>query len=143
MMRTEATAPQIAKLRPLKRQRSSTFPVYQDLVAAVVKPNEQPDPTVAHVLATCAGYGYSDTETVSMILARLGLVDNRGLPVEENVDAMFICSTAHIVQSHDGRVVIVCYRGTQPANFVNWLTDADVNPETVAYPFAGETRPYS
>src|SRR2546423_236952 len=116
MKRTEAIAPSIAELRPLKPHASATFPVYQDLVDVLVKPAAHPDPTVAHVLASCAGYAYSDAETVSMIMARMGLVDNRCVSIAESVDAMFICSTAHVVQSHDGRVVIVCYRGTQPAN---------------------------
>src|SRR5258707_8856825 len=128
MLRTEATAPSIAELRPLKTPTSSTFPVYKDLVDAMVKPSVHPDLAVAHVLGTCAGYAYSDAETVSMIMARMGLVDNRCLMVTENVDAMFICSTAFLVQSQDGRVVILCYRGTQPTNLVNWLTDADVDP---------------
>jgi hypothetical protein len=39
------------------------------------------------------------------------------------------------VQSRCGRVVILCYRGTEPANAINWLTDADVNPEKVSFPF--------
>jgi hypothetical protein len=137
MQRTEATAPALSELRPLKPEVSSTFPVYPDLVDALVKPPAHPDPTVAHVLGTGAGYAYSDAETVAMIMARMGLVDNRCLMVEQNVDAMFICSSAFVVQSQDGRVVVVCYRGTQPANFVNWLTDADVNPEPVSYAFPG------
>src|SRR5262249_48415114 len=45
------------------------------------------------------------------------------------------CSTAFLVQSQCGRVLILCYRGTQPANFINWLTDVDVNPEKVSFAF--------
>jgi hypothetical protein len=48
---------------------------------------------------------------------------------------MFIRSTAHLIQSSDGSVVILAYRGTQPTNLVNWLTDADVNPDKIAFPF--------
>jgi len=46
-------------------------------------------------------------------------------------DAMFIVSTAFLVQSEDGRVVVLAYRGTQPLNFINWLTDADLSPTPV------------
>jgi hypothetical protein len=52
---------------------------------------------------------------------------------------MFISSTAFLVQSSDGRVVILAYRGTEPVNFINWLTDADVHPDKIAIPF--ETPP--
>jgi Lipase (class 3) len=46
-------------------------------------------------------------------------------------EAMFIVSTAFLVQSKDGRVVILAYRGTEPINFINWLTDADLSPTAV------------
>jgi predicted lipase len=46
---------------------------------------------------------------------------------------MFIASNALLVQSRCGRVVVLAYRGTEPRNFINWLTDADVNPVKVPY----------
>jgi hypothetical protein len=95
-----------------------TFPVYANLAGKLTKASAHPDDVVAHVLATCAGYAYSDADIVTMIMARLGLDGNRCRMIAQNVDAMLICSTAFVVQSHDGRVVIVCYRGTEPANFL-------------------------
>lgn len=142
----EACAPSFARLRPFRDAdgvTSATFPVYRDLVdrllAAHVAPADPPawDPVVAHVLATLAGYAYSDAATVAMMAARLGLADNRCAMVAQDVDAMFICSTAFLVQSRCGRVAILAYRGTEPANFINWLTDADVNPERVPWRFQG------
>jgi hypothetical protein len=44
---------------------------------------------------------------------------------------MYVFSTAFLLQSHCGRVVILCYRGTEPANFGNWLGDADVGPDSI------------
>jgi hypothetical protein len=134
MLTGRATAPTYGELRPMKEPTSPTFPVYHDLADRLAHPAESPDRTVAHALGTCAGYAYSDEHTVSMMMARMGLAENRCLMVAENVDAMFICSTAFLVQSSCRRVVILCYRGTQPANFINWLTDADVNPEKVSFP---------
>jgi Lipase (class 3) len=138
----EAVAPSYEQLRPMKPMRTGTFPVYLDLPGALLAAAVHPDPTVAHVLATCAGYSYSDAKTVAMMMARLGLEDNRCLTVSESVDAMFICSTAFLVQSACGRVVILSYRGTEPANFINWLTDADVNPEKVAFTFDAKAKPF-
>ena len=37
---------------------------------------EHRDEMVVHVMGTCAGYAYSDGQTVPMIAARLGLEDN-------------------------------------------------------------------
>jgi hypothetical protein len=47
---------------------------------------------------------------------------------------MFIASNALLMQSQCGRVVILSYRGTEPRNFINWLTDADVNPVKTPVP---------
>ncbi len=131
----QAIAPSYRELRPLKEPITSTFPVYKDLADTLVKTHAIPDERVAHVLATCAGYAYSDESTVAMIAARLGLPDNRCLRISESVEPMFICSTSFLLQSRCGRVAILCYRGTQPANLINWLTNADVNPEAVPFPF--------
>ena len=147
MLTAETRAPSYARLRPFRSPEgvtSPTFPVHHELVETLLRahaaPSDPPrwDPVVAHVLATLAGYAYSDAETVATIAARLGLPDNRCAMVAQNVDAMFICSTAFLVQSRCGRVAILCYRGTEPANFVNWLTDADVNPERVPWRFGGD-----
>lgn len=141
MFTGRAVAPKYDLLRPMKSRTSPTFPVYRDLADKLANASNFPDATVAHALGTCAGYAYSDQETVAMIMARMGLEDNYCLMVRESVDAMFICSTAFLVQSKCGRVLILCYRGTEPSNFINWLTDADVNPEKVSFPFPGLDSP--
>jgi hypothetical protein len=134
---TDSKAPSFEQLRPLKSLTTSHFPVYPNLVDLLVGQREHPDDTVAHAMATCAGYAYSAPDTVAMIMARMGLAENTCHTIAETVDAMFIESTAFLVQSQDGRVVILAYRGTQPANFINWLTDADVHPEEVAIRLPG------
>jgi len=139
----KAIAPPYSTLRPLKPTDSATFPVYQDLAAKLCEAEKAPDPTAAHTLATAAGYAYSSAETVSTMMARMGLESNQCLTVAMTVDAMFIESTAYLIQSQDGSVVILAYRGTQPANLISWLTDADVRPDRIAFPFPGteETFP--
>jgi hypothetical protein len=109
---------------------SRPFPVYDNLVPGLLAAHERDrvdrDATVAHVLATAAGYSYSDIETLATIMSRLGLEGNSCVCVKQTVDAMYIFSTAYLVQSRCGRVVILSYRGTQPDSLGNWLTDADV-----------------
>jgi len=130
-------APSYARLRPFRENKpGQAFPLYPHLVekllAAHAKPDSPPDSTVAHVLATCSGYGYADGDLVATMMARLGLGENSCLTLSETVDAMLICSTAHLVQSRCGRVIILCYRGTEPVNLISWLTDLDVHPEKVS-----------
>lgn len=112
------------------------FPIYDNLVESLLAAHREEgsprNPLVAHVMATCSGYSYSEIETVATMMARLGLTRNACARVAQTVDAMFIFSTAYLVQSLCGRVVILCYRGTEPSNLGNWLGDADVGSKTVS-----------
>jgi hypothetical protein len=112
----------------------SPFPVYQRLAeslasAHLTRPLDR-DATVAHVLATCAGFAYAETDTIATIMTRLGLPGHACVRIAERVEAMFIFSTAYLVQSRCGRVVILSYRGTETSNFVNWLGDAEIGSES-------------
>ena len=128
-MKTEdLTAPSYQDLRPYKQPTSKTFPVYPDLVDRLVKAKHRPDDDLRFVMAVCSSYAYGDTATVAMMMACLGLEENHCLMVTEYVDVLFLTSTAYLIQSRDGRVVILCYRGTPPTSLITWLTDLEVNP---------------
>lgn len=111
------------------------FPVYPDLagrlLAAHLPDADGRDGMVAHVLATFSGYAYADAATMSSIMARLGLEGGACVRVTQTVDAMYIHSTAYLLQSRCGRVVILCYRGTELATLGNWIADADVGAEAM------------
>lgn len=142
----DQVGPTYEDLRPGKATTTSTFPAYPDLAATMAKDGlAHPDPAIGHVLATCAGYAYSDVGTVSMMMTRMGLESSVCREISRSVDAMFINSTAHLVQSRDGRVVVVAFRGTPPLDLVSWFLDADVYPEKVAASAGsrrGERRPF-
>ena len=110
------------------------FPVYPDLVDALVRAHRnggvERDATVAHALGICAGYSYADLATVAMMASRLGLEAPACVRISQTVDAMFVFSTAYLVQSACGRVVVLSYRGTEPDALGNWLGDADVGSES-------------
>jgi hypothetical protein len=131
----DTQGPDYARLRPYGPTTTRGFPVHPDLEERLLRPGRHPDPVVAHALATCAGYAYSGAETVSMIMARLGLEENHCRMIGSSVDAMFIRSTAFLIQSRSGKVAILCYRGTEPTDLVGWMTDADVMPERMPYRF--------
>ncbi|MFI8878329.1 lipase family protein [Streptomyces sp. NPDC055243] len=145
-----ATAPPFADLRPYKDVTGTGpavgFPVYPDLVERLLADKAQPDPdgVVPHALATCAAYSYAgtpedpDPATLAMIMARLGLEENRCRVFEQRVGALYIASAAYLLQDKDRRVVILCYRGTQPEDIISILTDADVRPEMLHVDLGGE-----
>ena len=102
----------------------------ETLAAAHLTGAVEPDAQVAHVLGTCAGYAYADTDTVATMMTRLGLERHACVRITQTVDAMFIFSTVYLVQSLCGRVVILSYRGTEPGTLGNWLGDAEVGLES-------------
>jgi hypothetical protein len=121
------------------------FPVYEDLVETLISAHgaagADRDPAVAHVLGTCAGYSYADADTVATMMARLGLANHACVRVGAAVPSMLVFSTAYILQSACGRVVIVSYRGTEGDSLGNWLGDAEVGTEWsgLSVPDATET----
>jgi hypothetical protein len=58
----------------------------------------------------------------------------------QTVDAMFIFSTVFLIQSRCGRIVILCYRGTEPGALANWSGDAEVGLEADTLPLADGAR---
>lgn len=125
--------PTLALSQAADLEPASNFPIYDDLTETLVTAGPE-DSTLRHVLAVASGYSYSDIDTQAMMMTRLGLDESYCRAIEMTVDAMFIRSTAHIIQSKDGRVVIVAYRGTEPTNAISWLADAEVTPEFVEVP---------
>ncbi|WP_239307980.1 MULTISPECIES: lipase family protein [unclassified Frankia] len=135
MLVTTVKAP--SPLEPSPSQPDG-LPVYPNLVADLLQVQVHPNDTVAHVLATCAGYAYERVDsartkdggsTFSETMARLGLEGNRCRIVADYVDGMLLWSTAFILQSQDGRIGILAYRGTEPTNLLNWFAVADIEPE--------------
>jgi len=141
----DQVGPSYDDLRPGKPSTSTTFPVYHQLSALLAdKKVTHPDPMVAQVLATAAGYAYSDVGTVAMMMTRLGLERSRCRQVSRLVDAMLINATAHLVQSEDRRVVVVAFRGTPPLDLITWFLNADVYPEAMASAAttSGDSEPF-
>lgn len=146
VMIQDAVAPPYNILRPLRASDElripNAFPVYQKIEECLLKPAyPHPDDVIAHALAVCSGYAYSDAATLSMMMARLGLEKNRCRMISQVVQPMYIVSTAHVVQSADGRVVILAYRGTKVVDVVNWLTNVDIHPDKVSF-MIGDAGPY-
>lgn len=83
-------------------------------------------PRAASVLATIASWAYSDAETLLDELAHRGIVgpDATCEQISVSNEAMLVVATAFLIRS--GNVGVLCFRGTEPRNAVNFLTDVNV-----------------
>jgi hypothetical protein len=120
------------------------FPIHRELAeslaSAHVARTDARAATVAHVLGTCAGNAYAETDTVATRMVRPGLEGHACVRIAERVDAMLIVSIAYLVKNRCGRVVILCYRGTEPTNLMSRIADVEVGSSASALPLAHGTR---
>ena len=125
--------PGFTELRPAGEpvNAGTDFPVYDKLVERLASPPDTPDEIVRHVMAVCCGYAYGDKDIVATMMTRMGLEKPNIAEISISVDAMLLRSTAYLVQSADGRVVILCYRGTPPLDIISWALDAEIEPEQI------------
>lgn len=114
------------------------FPIHGDLVERFTTAHggeetdgNARDPALAHALAVCCGFSYADAQTMGTMMSRVGIAANACVSIHEAVTAMQIFSTVFLVQSPCGRVVVLCYRGTEGSNLGSWLGDYDYLPETM------------
>jgi lipase (class 3) len=94
------------------------------------------DQEAAHILAAASAWAYSDVDSVARIMRQRGIPNNRTVALSCSNDALLVGVTANIIQSEDGRVVILCFRGTEPQNIIQWLSNASTKQE----PFLGWGR---
>jgi hypothetical protein len=91
------------------------------------------DPRLAYFLALVAGWSYADEATLSAKLDYYGFRGNTVQEVTVRNDAMLIVATVYFIRSADGELGILSFRGTEPMNFINWLTDAEVTWRKFVY----------
>lgn len=83
------------------------------------------DERLGYLLSIAAGWAYSDASTLRAKLAYYGLADATVEHISVVNDAMFIVAHAFFIRSACGRFGVVAFRGTEPANLISWLTDAE------------------
>ncbi len=86
-------------------------------------------PSMNRLLAIASGWAYSDAETLSNVLHRSGLLHHRCEYIGVGNDPLFVCAKAFLIQSQCGRLGILCFRGTEPVNLINWMVDVSVDPK--------------
>lgn len=119
----------------VKQSRATTAPSERGLIDHLAhrEPDRegdyQRDSFVGYVLTLAASWAYSDADTVADAMGRIGFPHCRQITLAN--DAMLIQANAFFLQSEDGAEGILCFRGTEPRNAINWLTDASVHVEPV------------
>jgi hypothetical protein len=119
----------------VKQSQGSTSPSTFSFVEHLA--HREPDRTgvytrdsfVAYVLCLASSWAYSDADTMAEAMGRIGFPHCRQITLAN--DAMLVAANAFFLQSADGRQGILAFRGTEPRNVINWLTDASVRVEPV------------
>jgi hypothetical protein len=87
------------------------------------------DRLAADVLADIAAWSYSDGQTLLDELYHRRIIDIGATchQIAVSNEAMLVVATAYFIRSHN--VGVLCFRGTEPSNVINFLTDANVSPK--------------
>jgi hypothetical protein len=97
-----------------------------NLVDEMLAAGDGYDPRLAYALSVIAGWSYSDADTLANKLKYYELPKAVVDAVTVINPAMLIVASAFLVRSECGRLGVLAFRGTEPANAINWLTDTDV-----------------
>ncbi|WP_437791233.1 lipase family protein [Sorangium sp. So ce693] len=83
------------------------------------------DRHVAAILGAASSWSYSDPDTFAKVMhRRAGVPWNETVALTARSPALLTDTTAYLVQSEDGRLCVLCFRGTGILNIVNWLSNA-------------------
>jgi hypothetical protein len=99
-----------------------------------VKANEY-DREAAEILARVSAWEYSDARTFATVMANHGFKNSNFVSVNVTNPALLVDSKALLIQSQhekiSRRLVILCFRGSEPQNAVNWMTDVSARQQAL------------
>lgn len=134
-----AAAP-ITPVRPDAAYLRVIDPTVEEILAGLARPrrqlnevnelNEDDDPVdarQAYLCACLAAWSYSGPQALSDIAYRLGFgADAECYPLHVSNSAMFTDTDAFYLRTADGRLGVLCFRGTELDDVTDLLTDIDV-----------------
>ncbi|WP_437602159.1 lipase family protein [Sorangium sp. So ce590] len=83
------------------------------------------DPEVTSILARASTWAYSDIESFQEMMKNHG-IDCECIRLTFENEALFVSPYAYLAQSRDGRLAILCFRGTRPVSLITWLMSTNV-----------------
>ncbi|XXY46146.1 lipase family protein [Sorangium sp. So ce269] len=83
----------------------------------------------ARTMAFVSSWAYSDMGTFAAMMSRRGLEGCDCVEIVTANDALFFDTSAVLVQSPGRKLTVLSFRGTQPTNAINWLTDVSAAAE--------------
>lgn len=87
---------------------------------------------VAAIMASVAGWSYGNLEDFQRVLSdKLNFSEADFVEISATNHSMLIVGTSQIIRTSDRKTAVVCFRGTEPTNLVNWGTD--LNARKVPY----------
>lgn len=84
---------------------------------------------LADLLAFASTWAYTDPATFAFMMAHQGMKDWQFYSMRLVNDPLFVVTTAYLMQSPKKKVSILCFRGTEPTNAINWLTDLSISTD--------------
>jgi hypothetical protein len=81
---------------------------------------------LAYLMSVVSVWAYSDEKVLASKLRYYGLEGARVRRVTVQNNALLVVTTAYVIQSPSGKTAILAFRGTDPGDFINVLTDAQV-----------------
>lgn len=88
----------------------------------------------AYTLAVASGWAYAEDDGLARVMKYLGFGYKVGKQLKVNIstervqnDALLVKTTASFMRA--GKVGILCFRGTEPTNALEWLSNMSFEPE--------------
>jgi hypothetical protein len=88
------------------------------------------DPDVAAALCGVASWTYSDPDTLCRLSAQAGFPGGNIVSISLTNEALLMDANVLLLQSGDGRLGIVSFRGTPPTNLITWLGNLSVRVDS-------------
>ncbi|WP_437592530.1 lipase family protein [Sorangium sp. So ce1000] len=104
-----------------KRQESAKSGGKRRLIDRMVSMEEgRSDPEITTLLARASMWAYSDIHSFQAMLKQHD-IDCECIHITFENQALFVSPYAYLAQSRDGRLAILCFRGTLPTSTFTWV----------------------
>ena len=87
------------------------------------------DQTIARALCSVASWCYAEPDTFARMMTGLYLPDTECVTVSFENDALLVNNDVFLLQSTDGKVAVLSFRGTSPLSAITWAANASVSTD--------------